>query len=87
MGYLPLSLAYANQYLLRRIPRKSEVVCPMRFFTTEKHGLWKQGVKEGGNEERRERDWERRREGGENSSLSHHLLGGKTPHNVGVNIM
>ena len=34
----------------------------MRFFTTEKHGLWKQGVKEGGSEKRREIEGGRGRE-------------------------
>lgn len=29
-----------------------ELVCRMRFFTTEKHGLSEEGVKERGNERR-----------------------------------
>lgn len=41
-----------------------ELVCQMRFFTTEKHSLSKEGVKEGGSERRWERWRDRLREEG-----------------------
>lgn len=55
--------AYTKQYLLWRVPQKSEVVCLMRFFITEKHGQWKLGVKEGGSKKRGEMEILRQEEG------------------------